>query len=174
MRVPSEGLPGWARKAPKTATASAPPNWRLVLKAPLAVPASWSATLGKFGLSTAPGFYEGADSTSIVAGSAPAISAATMFHVQLDDELFPLEGQLALFDLLRTDEKHLVGFPGTHGANPPATTAMRCDFLISRLRLDDRESDSGRIRHSVGKEFSDQIVLRAAVDAPHVLGALGH
>ena len=45
VRSPGRRSSWSASSAPKTATASAPPIWRLVLNTPLAVPAWWSGTL---------------------------------------------------------------------------------------------------------------------------------
>lgn len=92
------------------------------------------SVFGKFGLTTAPGFYEGRDSLGAIRQGAGEVSAATLFHVQLQDELFGLEGQLALFDALRCQEKFLIGFPGAHGENPPAASRLWRSFLVSRLR----------------------------------------
>jgi len=91
------------------------------------------AVLGKFGLVTAAGFYADADSTGIVADKAPKVTAPTMFHVQLDDELFTLDGQLALFELLGADEKLLLGSPGAHAESPPSAVTCWREFLASRL-----------------------------------------
>jgi dienelactone hydrolase len=91
------------------------------------------AVLGKFGLSAAAGFYADADSTGIVADTAPEVTAPTMFHVQLDDELFHLDGQLALLELVGADEKVMLGFPGSHAASPPSAVTYWREFLASRL-----------------------------------------
>jgi dienelactone hydrolase len=91
------------------------------------------AVLGKFGLAAAAGFYADADSTGIVAKCAPEVTTPTMFHVQLDDELFPLDGQLALFDLLGADEKLLLGSPGAHAESPPSAITYWRQFLALRL-----------------------------------------
>ena len=92
------------------------------------------AVLGKFGLVAAAGFYADADSISIVADRAPELTAPTLFHVQLDDELFPLDGQLALFVLLGPDEKLVLGSPGAHAESPPSAVRYWREFLASRLR----------------------------------------
>jgi hypothetical protein len=47
MRIPCSNVAWLANSAPKTATASAPPSWRLVLNTPLAVPARDAGTLFK-------------------------------------------------------------------------------------------------------------------------------
>lgn len=91
------------------------------------------AVRGKFGLAAAAGFYADADTTGIVADSAPEGTAPTMFHVQLDDELFPLDGQLALSDLLGAEEKLLLGSPGAHAESPSSAVPYWREFLASRL-----------------------------------------
>lgn len=91
------------------------------------------AVLGKFGLTAAPGFYGDADSTSIVADTAPAFTAPTMFHVQLDDELFPLDGQLRLFGLLGSEDKVLLARPGSHKDSSPTAPALWREFIASRI-----------------------------------------
>lgn len=93
------------------------------------------AVLGKFGLAAAAGFYADAGGTGIVVDKAPEVTAPTMFHVQLDDELFPLDGQLALFDLLGAGEKLLLGFPGAHGESPPSAVTYWREFLASHLQV---------------------------------------
>jgi len=92
--------------------------------------------LGKFGLQTAAGFYENVDTTSRVKRDAGQLSAATLFHVQWDDELFPRAGQLALFDSLGAQEKILLAFPGGHGETHPAAPRLWCDFMLRHLRPD--------------------------------------
>ncbi len=94
------------------------------------------AVLGKFGLQSATGFYENADTTSQVRRDAEQLSVATLFHVQWDDELFAREGQLALFDSLGAHEKLLIAFPGRHGETHPTAPALWCDFILRHLRPD--------------------------------------
>ena len=94
------------------------------------------AVLGKFGLQAALGFYEGKDTTSRVREDAQRLSAATLFHVQLDDELFPRDGQLALFDSLGAREKLLIAYPGTHGETNPTAPTLWCAFIADHLRPD--------------------------------------
>jgi hypothetical protein len=92
------------------------------------------AVFGKFGLRAAAGFYEGRDTTSRMAEDARRLAAAAMFHVQWDDELFPRDGQLALFDALGSSEKVLIAFPGRHGETNPAAPPIWRDFVVAHLR----------------------------------------
>jgi dienelactone hydrolase len=95
------------------------------------------AVLGKFGLQAAAGFYENADTTSRIKRDAERLSAATLFHVQWDDELFPRHGQLALFDSLGAREKLLIAYPGAHAETNPTAPTLWCDFILKHLRPDD-------------------------------------
>jgi len=95
------------------------------------------AVLGKFGLHSAAGFYENADTTSRIKRDAERLSAATLFHVQWDDELFPRDGQLALFGSLGAAEKVLIAYPGTHAETNPTAPTLWCDFILRHLRPDD-------------------------------------
>jgi dienelactone hydrolase len=92
------------------------------------------AVFGKFGLTQAPGMYEGMDMTTRLTNDAHAISAASLFHVQWDDELFPRDGQFALFDSLGTPDKQLVAFPGAHAETSPVATAHWCNFVVGHLK----------------------------------------
>lgn len=95
------------------------------------------AVLGKFGLSAARDFYDDADSTTIVKQAATGVTAPTMFHVQLDDELFPRDGQVTLFDALAACDKLLLACPGAHADSPPAATALWRSFIVDHLRPTD-------------------------------------
>jgi hypothetical protein len=67
--------------------------------------------------------YTGADPTSRIRSDAARIRAPVLFHVQWQDELFPKDGQLALFDLLRSPDKQLIAYSGPHGETRPEATA---------------------------------------------------
>lgn len=91
------------------------------------------AVLGKFGLQQAGGLYEGADPTSRIRRDAAQITAPVLYHVQWHDELFPKEGQLAVFDLLKSPDKQLIAYSGPHGETRPEATAAWCSFICSHL-----------------------------------------
>lgn len=95
------------------------------------------AVFGKFGLDESPPLYPGIGATARTRSDARQIMAPTLFHVQWDDELFPRQGQLALFDLLRSRDKQLIAFPGTHAETNPAAPAMWCRFIVNHLRPDE-------------------------------------
>ncbi|MCO6005199.1 hypothetical protein NE236_09400 [Actinoallomurus purpureus] len=63
------------------------------------------AVFGKFGLRQAAAMHEGLAVPERVASDARRITAPTLFHIQWDDEIFPRDGQLALFDLLGSRDK---------------------------------------------------------------------
>jgi dienelactone hydrolase len=66
------------------------------------------AVFGKFGLQQASALPAGLHRTHRIQKDAIELVAPTLLHVQWDDELFPREGQLALFDLLGSRDKQLI------------------------------------------------------------------
>lgn len=76
------------------------------------------AVLGKFGLHCSPVMTTQASNASIVA-AARAITAPVLWHLQWDDETFPREGQLELFDLIASPEKQLRARAGGHSITRP-------------------------------------------------------
>lgn len=95
------------------------------------------AVLGKFGLQQASALPEGMDMTSRLRRDAAKFTAPTLFHVQWDDELFPREGQLALFDLLGSRDKQLIAYTGSHGETRLTAIAAWRDFISWHLRPSD-------------------------------------
>jgi len=91
---------------------------------------------GKFGLLQGSGMHQGLAAPDRIAHDARLVTAPVLFHIQWHDELFPREGQLALFDFLGARDKQLMGYAGTHGETKPAATALWRDFIVSHL--DDR------------------------------------
>jgi dienelactone hydrolase len=100
------------------------------------------AVFGKFGLRQAPGMYEGADTADRLRDEATRITAPVLYHVQWDDELFPRDGQLALFDLFGSPDKQLIAFSGGHAETRPGATATWCAFICSHLV--DADTAAGR------------------------------
>ena len=72
--------------------------------------------------------------TSRLRRDAAKFTAPTLFHVQWDDELFPREGQLALFDLLGSRDKQLIAYTGSHGETRTTAIAVWRDFISWHLR----------------------------------------
>lgn len=89
--------------------------------------------LGKFGLRQAADMNEGLAAPERVAEDARRVTAPVLFHVQWDDEIFPRDGQLALFGLLGSREKHLARYAGAHGETKPAAIARWHRFVVRRL-----------------------------------------
>jgi dienelactone hydrolase len=88
---------------------------------------------GKFGLRPGPAMHRGLALPQRVAGDARRVTAPALFHVQWHDEIFPREGQLALFDLLGSQDKQLIGYSGAHGETKPAAVALWRDFVRDHL-----------------------------------------
>ena len=88
---------------------------------------------GKFGLRQGPALHAGLGGPERVANDARQVTAPALFHVQWHDEIFPREGQLALFDLLGSRDKQLTGYPGRHAEIEPAAVALWRDFTCSHL-----------------------------------------
>jgi dienelactone hydrolase len=91
------------------------------------------AALGKFGLRQGPGLPEGLARPERAARDAGLITAPTLLHVQLHDELFPLDGQLALFEALGSADKELLGYQGPHEGTKPQAIARWREFLAGHL-----------------------------------------
>jgi dienelactone hydrolase len=89
--------------------------------------------LGKFGLRQGPGLHAGLDAPKRIARDAQRIAAPALFHMQWDDEVFPRDGQLALFDLLGSRDKELTGYAGPHGETKPAAVIRWRDFIAQHL-----------------------------------------
>jgi fermentation-respiration switch protein FrsA (DUF1100 family) len=68
-----------------------------------------------------------------VAEAARQITIPLVFLLQWDDELYPREGGLALFDLLASRRKTLRASTGRHMEIPPAAIADAVRFLRDEL-----------------------------------------
>ncbi|BCJ64800.1 dienelactone hydrolase family protein [Polymorphospora rubra] len=91
------------------------------------------AVIGKFGLRQGPGVHEGLDAPQRVAADARRVTAPVLFHVQWHDEIFPRDGQLALFDLLGSPDKALADYPGGHAETRPAAVGRWREFVSRHL-----------------------------------------
>jgi dienelactone hydrolase len=87
------------------------------------------AVLGKFGVRQAAPLHPGLRAPGLMATAARAISAALLYHVQWDDEIFPRDGQFELFDALASADKQLIARPGPHGRTHPDDEASWQEFL---------------------------------------------
>ncbi|WP_433172731.1 dienelactone hydrolase family protein [Actinoallomurus sp. CA-150999] len=88
---------------------------------------------GKFGLRQCAAMDEGLAVPERVAEDARRVTAPALFHLQWDDEVFPRDGQLDLFDRLGSPDKQLVGYSGTHSETRPTAPALWRDFISRHL-----------------------------------------
>ena len=91
------------------------------------------AALGKFGLRQGPGLPEGLARPERAARDGSLITAPTLLHVQWHDELFPLDGQLALFEALGSSDKELIAYSGPHEGTRPQAIARWREFIAGHL-----------------------------------------
>ncbi len=84
------------------------------------------AVLGLFG-------YSAENGPADVPDAAARVTIPVLFLVQWDDELFPRNDGLALFDLLASPRKTLHANPGRHRDIPPAEIAFAIRFLGRHL-----------------------------------------
>jgi dienelactone hydrolase len=91
------------------------------------------AVLGKYGMRQTSTMPTAVSMAQRFKQDAPAIQVPVLFHVQWDDELFPRDGQFELFDLIGTQDKRLIAFPGLHGAAAPAAIDAWCAFVAHHL-----------------------------------------
>lgn len=68
--------------------------------------------------------------------AAQQVTHPVLFLMQLEDELFPRDGYLALFDALATDNKRLHANPGLHPEVPAEEIAHSFEFLHAHLTGD--------------------------------------
>jgi hypothetical protein len=61
-----------------------------------------------------------------ISRDARLVSTPVLFHVQWDDELFPRDGQLELFE-------QLIAFPGLHAMTDPVAIDAWCTFVVRHL-----------------------------------------
>ncbi|WP_329459763.1 dienelactone hydrolase family protein [Streptomyces sp. NBC_01497] len=101
------------------------------------------AVLGKFGLRQGPALDGGMAAPERAAADARRITAPVLFHVQRDDEIFPREGQLALFDALGSQDKRLICFDGPHTTTDPRAITRWHRFVSHHLTVDGSRPDDG-------------------------------
>jgi hypothetical protein len=94
---------------------------------------SASSVFGKFGLRQGPALHKGLDAPQRIARDARRVTAPTLFHLQWHDEIFPRDGQLALFDGLGSRDKQLIGYAGTHAETKPTAIILWRDFISRHL-----------------------------------------
>jgi dienelactone hydrolase len=92
-----------------------------------------AVVFGKFGLRHGPQLHPGLAAPERAVADARRIIAPTLFHIQWDDEVFPRDGQLALFESLAAKERHLLRRPGDHCGTAPDAVEHWREFLAHRL-----------------------------------------
>jgi hypothetical protein len=116
---------------------------------------------GEFGLRQGAGMNEDRAIPERITSDARQVTAPALFHIQWHDEIFPRDGQLALFDLLGSHDKQLIAYPGQHAETKPAAIALWRNFIAGHLSP---EYDRTRIPRS-----ADGAVSRGKFDAHRAL-----
>jgi dienelactone hydrolase len=147
------GLEAW-RERNALATAEAVTDWRAALDVAQAHPEVTDGPAGYFGLSlgTRSGLPLTAAEARIVAAAlglfgytaeagpagvpeaARGVTVPVLFLLQWDDELYPREGGLTLFDLLASPRKTLHANPGRHLEIPAAEITAALEFVARHVR----------------------------------------
>ena len=97
-----------------------------------------AAVLGLCGLRERPGGDGDVDGGlyARLAAGAPRLRIPVLFVMQWDDELFPRDSVLSLYDALGSADKRLVANPGAHAETPPHVRATTHAFLVEALTGD--------------------------------------
>ena len=93
------------------------------------LPEAKAAVLGLLGTTSA-----GRPFAERVLADAAQIGCPVLFLMQLEDELFPRDGYLRLFDALASTDKRLHANPGLHPQVPAEEVGHAFHFLSRRLR----------------------------------------
>ena len=101
-----------------------------------ALPETRAAVLGLLGAANV-----GRPFAARVLADAARIDCPVLFLMQLEDELFPRDGYLALFDAFASDDKRIHANPGLHPQVPAEEIAFAFNFLQRYLSA---ENISGR------------------------------
>jgi dienelactone hydrolase len=91
--------------------------------------------IGKFGLRQSTALNAGLSTPERTASDAVRVTAPALFHLQWDDEIFPREGQLDLFDLLGSADKQLLAYSGAHAETRPQAIVAWRDFVTEHLKV---------------------------------------
>ena len=91
------------------------------------------AALGKNALETKDPSRASAHAGPRLKIDAPKIRIPVLFHMQWDDELFARESQCALFDLIGSEDKRLIAYPGPHGTSTPEAVGQWCRFIEDKI-----------------------------------------
>ncbi|MFG2788401.1 hypothetical protein [Streptomyces sp. NPDC048419] len=77
--------------------------------------------------------HRGLDAAERMTADASRITAPALFHVQWYDEVFPRDGQLALFDALGSPDKELIGYSGRHAGTKAGAVTLWRGFVCRHL-----------------------------------------
>ena len=92
------------------------------------------AAVGKNALETKVASGAPAHSGERLGKDAPKIKVPLLFHMQWDDELFSKESQCDLFDLIGSEDKRLIAYPGPHAKSTPESVDHWCAFIEGHLK----------------------------------------
>jgi hypothetical protein len=98
------------------------------------------------------------------------ITAPPLLHVQRDDEIFPREGQVELFDLIGSLTKYLVTEASPHTHTTPAAIADWPAFIAEHLTDRSQESRITIRQDRVSGHAEISALTRFALTAPRLLG----
>jgi len=91
------------------------------------------AVIGKFGLTQADELPRHLAANDIVTAAALSIRAPVLQHVQWDDEVFPRQGQIELFELFPSSDKQLRARSGAHALTRPDDEIAWREHLAAHL-----------------------------------------
>lgn len=94
------------------------------------LPETKAAVLGLLGTTKAGGPF-----AERILNDAARIRCPVLFLMQLEDELFPRDGYLAVFDALASDDKRIHANPGLHPEVPAEEIAASFAFIERFVRL---------------------------------------
>jgi pimeloyl-ACP methyl ester carboxylesterase len=93
------------------------------------------AVFGKFGLEQSPLLPPALHTPGLIRRSAEVVTAPVLLTVRWDDELFPREGALALFDAFASSDKTLLARPGKHAGSHPQDESLWRTFIADHLTI---------------------------------------
>lgn len=92
------------------------------------------AVLGRYGLRPSGMLHPGLDVEAHTLAAAGRVTQPVLFHAEWEDEIFPRDAQVALFDALASDDKTLYARNGRHGSSRPEDETTWLSFLARHLR----------------------------------------